>query len=107
MRTVYFCYNCGSSVQKQQLAYECPECQETEFFSSAHMTFFHYEMSEFLHPVFEEEQNFWWEESTVYEHGTAIYVVRIPSNFGIIPRDKIGIVNGIYTASHVTIEEMN
>lgn len=106
MRTFYFCYECGSTVRKTDSLYECPECGECEVFSSAHMTFFNYEMTEFLNPVFQESDHFWWEESMVYEYGSAIYLVRLPRNFGMIPRNKISVINGSHQFSRISLDEI-
>jgi predicted RNA-binding Zn-ribbon protein involved in translation (DUF1610 family) len=93
MRDQYFCYACGSTIldMKYQSTFTCPECMENgQVGDPACMSSYDYELPEFINPIFLENSvgSFWWEECLLdYEEGTSnVYLIRLPKNYGIIPR---------------------
>lgn len=105
MKSLFFCYECGSTIESvHPCLYNCPQCEIVT--KTASSTFFNYSLGEFINSIY-GEITLWWEECLLHEVGCSIYLVELPPNYWIIPKNKVAIVNSSIFVSPVTIEDIS
>lgn len=103
MKSLYFCYECGSTIKKTSSNFDCPECNKVLDLIAGQMVSFNYDLEEFMYPVFESDGKFFWKETL----NDTVYLVALPSNYGMIPRSKMIFTYETNCASIITIEDIS